>query len=731
MQWKLLILFAIMAFVPMAIILLVVQNIIISQLNDRQQEKITIAKNAVTSVMVQSRRMAANYLTLISRDDAIKDSFYYAVKAREMENLKSEIQALSLSMDYDVIIARNSADESIIELGKIGNTQGQPLETLHCELHPMAPGSVCDEIWKWGDMLFLGGVAPVFKSRLVVEPSQKFSNRDYLGTLIIARALNDAFATKVRETTGVEVVIQNGETIYATSLPGLRKARFKLSLDDQVQTSGFTTQNVMGRSYLAASLPLITLSGASLGEIIILADNDAIVTTTLRIYFTIYIVSLVILMLGIAMAFAFARRIGLSIHILSEGARKIGEGDFVTNIEIKSHVELDILARSLNSMSHNLNTLLTEKESYLKEIRLQNEKIREQKEYLASLFENAQDLIYVTDIDDQITFVNKKIEDYGYSKKDLLGKSMRDFILFADKETKPGINNGKKPSVLEVGLIPREGKVRWMILSSSQVKELGGASTSELCILRDITDTKILQDKFTHFDRLAGTGRLAAGLAHEIGNPLTSISSFLQLLGKKESDPFKDDCIKTIQKHITRICFTVDRLKNLSKPHSLEKMKLSNVNSIVQSALDILQFDHRLKGIKIIQECENNLPLITVQSDQIMQALINLIMNSADAMKNSGVIRLKVGADWENSQITMEIIDTGRGIETDRLGAIFEPFFTTKGQESGTGLGLYVSQLIAQHNGGKIYVKETSENGTNICMVLPLSKQPAALATHK
>lgn len=730
-QWKLFILFTLMAALPAAAILLVVQDIIISQLDARQHEKITFAENSVNSALVRSQRMAANYLTLISRDDAIKDSFYYAVRAKEVANLESEIRALSLLMDYDIIIARDSSGATLIELGDAPGAEGEPREPLKCESKPLAPGETCNELWKWSDALFFGAVAPVHKSRFAVDFKQTFSERNYLGTLIIASALNDSFARKIREMTGVEVVIRNKETIYATSLPELRNTTFQFSSIFRDKENGFTTQEIAGKSYLTTALPLKTKNNAALGEIIILADNDAIVNTTQRIYSTIYMVSLAVLILGIALAFTFARGIGLSLRALSEGAERIGRGDFTGNIEVKSHVELDILARSFNSMSRNLKSLISEKERYLEEIRLQHEKIVEQTEFMTSLFEKANDLIYVTDLDGRITFINQKIEEYGYSKEEMLGKSSNDFIPFSREHGGPERRDGRKPAVFEVALNPRKGKTRCMIFSSSQIRETSGAVTSELCILRDITDQKTIENNITHFDRLACTGRLAAGVAHEIGNPLTSISSFLQLLKEKENDPYKEDWIKTIQKHITRICFTVDRLKNLSRPHSFEKWSRVDIGLTIKSASDIVRFDPRLRGIEIVLENDGNIPPVMAQGDQIMQVLINLILNGADAMRHGGTLTLKTSVDHDDDEIIIELIDTGGGIPDESLNLIFDPFFTTKGQEKGTGLGLYVSQRIMQHHGGKLCIKKTSEKGTNICIHLPITRRLSTLAIQQ
>ena len=723
-QWKLMALFTVTVVISITAILLVVQNVVVNQLNARQREKISFTKNSVISALNNSRRMAVNYLTLISGNDGVKDSFFYAVRAREVASLEAEFRTLSPSLDYDLIVARDSSGASLIELGELPGIKFGARAPLKCESEKALPGKVCDELWKWGDTLLLGAVAPVYKPHLTVEYRQSLLENDYLGTVTIAKALNDVFAGQVREITGAEIVIRNGDILYATSLPELRKARFRLSPVGSANADGYTSQEIAGVSYLTASLPLRANDGKTLGELIILADNVAIAGATQRIYFTIYLVSLILLIIGVFLAFTFSQDIGNSIRKLSEGAEKIGKGDFSGSIEVKSHVELDYLARSFNSMSRNLKSLITEKENYLEEIRLQHEKIIEQKEYMASLFENANDLIYVADLDGSITFINHKIKEYGFSKEELLGKSMHSFITFRGRGNGDGHRDGGDRAVYEVELYPQKGKARWMIFSSSPIRETGGAVTSELCILRDITEQRKLEDNITHVDRLACTGRLAAGLAHEIGNPLTSISSFLQLLDKKEHDPFTEDCIKTIQKNITRICFTVDRLKNLSRPHSFEKWSELSIGSIIRSSLEIVRFDPRFMDVEIVTDEAEDIPEIIAQSDQLVQVLINLLLNGADAIQGIGTITVKTGADKEQGEVTIEIIDTGSGIPEEKLDQVFEPFFTTKGEEKGTGLGLYVCQSIIQHHGGRMLVKSKPGEGANFTLRLPVAGKP-------
>jgi two-component system NtrC family sensor kinase len=194
-----------------------------------------------------------------------------------------------------------------------------------------------------------------------------------------------------------------------------------------------------------------------------------------------------------------------------------------------------------------------------------------------------------------------------------------------------------------------------------------------------------------------------------------------------EHDPFTEDCIHTIQRHITRITLTIERLKNLSRPQALEKWTEADMGKVVQSAVDIVRFDPKLTGIEIEIERLGDPPMIKTQSNQIMQVLINLILNAADAMSNSGSLKIQHGHDNENDRIVVDVIDNGVGIPEEKVDLVFEPFFTTKENQNGSGLGLYVSRSIIRHHGGDISVKSVVGEGSTFSVSVPVEAKPGQM----
>ena len=219
--------------------------------------------------------------------------------------------------------------------------------------------------------------------------------------------------------------------------------------------------------------------------------------------------------------------------------------------------------------------------------------------------------------------------------------------------------------------------------------------------------------ELAHSEKLASIGRLTAGIAHEIGNPLTAVFSFLQILREKETDDFKKESLDTVLLHINRIADTVRQLSGLAKVPPAET-KETELNGVIESALGLLQFDKRAKGIKIIKEL-SPLPPVVTDANRLSQVFVNLILNAVDAMHGGGA--LTVRSRPSGDRIEVEFEDTGVGIERENLQRVFDPFFTTK--DKGTGLGLSVSYSIVKRLGGDITVESEPGKGTRFTIKIP------------
>ncbi|MCL5023487.1 MAG: ATP-binding protein, partial [Nitrospirae bacterium] len=187
-------------------------------------------------------------------------------------------------------------------------------------------------------------------------------------------------------------------------------------------------------------------------------------------------------------------------------------------------------------------------------------------------------------------------------------------------------------------------------------------------------------------------------------------------LKEMEQDSFKKESLGTIYFHINRIADILKQLSGFSKTPPVE-LKPWNVNSLVESALSLIQYDKRAKDISIVRDFWDGMPEITTDGNQLSQVIVNVILNAVDAMPEGGTLTIRTTASDGSVLIVFE--DTGIGISKENIGRIFDPFFTTK--EKGTGLGLAVSYSIIKKLSGSLVVESEPKKGSKFVITLPMN----------
>ncbi|MBI5188400.1 MAG: hypothetical protein HZA07_04940 [Nitrospirae bacterium] len=225
------------------------------------------------------------------------------------------------------------------------------------------------------------------------------------------------------------------------------------------------------------------------------------------------------------------------------------------------------------------------------------------------------------------------------------------------------------------------------------------------------------REQMMHSEKLSALARISAGIAHEIGNPLTSISSYVQILRGMEFDDFTKESLDTIARHINRIADIVRQMSSFSKT-TFPDIKPHNINELLNSTLELVKYDKRLKDININIEIPSNIPEVMVDGNQTIQVFMNIVFNAADAMPSGGALSIKASVIDRDVEVSFR--DTGPGIPEEHIVRIFDPFFTTK--EKGTGLGLAVSYSMIKGFGGDITVDNAPEGGAIFKVRLPRSE---------
>ena len=343
------------------------------------------------------------------------------------------------------------------------------------------------------------------------------------------------------------------------------------------------------------------------------------------------------------------------------------------------------------------------------------------------IIEHSADAIIAIDNNNHITAWNQGAEEiFGWNREEIIGKSITTFI-------PDDLLEARELDCLEFGMkyrgfvqnyeterLTKEGKRVLVNLTESFIRDVDGRIVGRSQVLRDLTELRMREEQVQQSERLAAVGHMAAGVAHEIGNPLTAISSLTQLVQRRTDDEFVQEQLKKVRDQIQRINKIVRDLVDFSRPSSMDREE-TNINSTIESAVGLLKHDARCREVSFNMELRDDLPKIYCVPDHIHQVLVNLLLNAVDAMKEVDEPEVSIVTDRAEDPegVIIRVSDIGTGISSEHIDRIFEPFFTTKEVGAGTGLGLSVSHGIITKIGGAISVDSEKGEGTTFTIKLP------------
>ncbi len=230
------------------------------------------------------------------------------------------------------------------------------------------------------------------------------------------------------------------------------------------------------------------------------------------------------------------------------------------------------------------------------------------------------------------------------------------------------------------------------------------------------------QKALIQHEKMVAMGQMAAGVAHEIANPLASMDSLLQVM-QRRPERVRPEAIDTLRKQIDRINQTIIRMKNFAHPVDSDRQMIS-LNEVIDQALGLLGFDQRLHKVDIQREYDADLGTLHLWPQALQQVLVNLFSNALDAMEPTEQPVLSIRTSRRDDRCVIEVTDNGTGIAAENMDRLFEPFFTTKPVGKGTGLGLSISYMLVQKQGGSIGVRSTRGKGTTFTIRLPTKVPP-------
>jgi two-component system NtrC family sensor kinase len=275
----------------------------------------------------------------------------------------------------------------------------------------------------------------------------------------------------------------------------------------------------------------------------------------------------------------------------------------------------------------------------------------------------------------------------------------------------------------------------------SRVPVLVGAVSFEdrsdegVAFIVDLTERKQMESFFRQSEKMAAVGELAAGVAHELNNPLSAILGFSELmLSAQDLNEQQRQDLQTIHKQSQRCRTIIQNLLQFSRP-KVAKKEVLQVMPVLESALELVRYDFVTSSVELTADYAEDLPLIYGDRGDLQQVFINLLTNARHAMEGRRPARLNVKVISEGRKVHIKVADTGVGISKDHLRRIFDPFFTTKPPGKGTGLGLSICTTIMEQHHGALKVESTVGVGTTFTMELPVhdavKDPPGRLAVPK
>lgn len=345
------------------------------------------------------------------------------------------------------------------------------------------------------------------------------------------------------------------------------------------------------------------------------------------------------------------------------------------------------------------------------------------KKYFAEQYvDNSSSAIIAIDLNEKIVIYNQAAEDImGIPVGEVLGRPFSELL-----EKKIGTQDsillntlriGKPYSHVEASIETPIGVMNVMAYTTL-VRDEEGNIIGGILSIRDITSQKQLEEKVIKAEKYTVIGELAAGIAHEVRNPLTSVKGFLQLLAPK----FKQDdqirqYLEIMLGEIRRINYIISEFLLLARPTVPIKRK-TEIHKVLDEILLLSEGEFLLKNIQLERDYDRQCPVITADPEQIKQVFLNLVSNAVAAMPDKGRLTVATSYDRFEKAVRIFFTDTGVGIDHTELDMIFDPFFTTK--EDGTGLGLTVSYKIIENHDGKISVESNPGDGSTFIVTLPV-----------
>ena len=344
------------------------------------------------------------------------------------------------------------------------------------------------------------------------------------------------------------------------------------------------------------------------------------------------------------------------------------------------------------------------------------------------LLKNMNGGVFAIDKDMKIQFFSKAAEWItGYSREEVLGKNCAE--VFKATVCKDGcpfekvIKQGIPVKKMSMVIMGKYGSQIAISRTAFRLEDNKGKTTGMAAVFRDTTELQNLREQLLQSEKMAVMGQLAAGVAHEINNPINGIITYIRLLLKKldenkvDPETWKRN-LELVERETRRIGRLVKNLLNFSRKTEPEFRSVS-LKNLIEESLPLLHDQFLIKNVQLTKKYANTIPEILGDPNQLQQVILNLILNAVQAVEDQGRVSITLSAEGK-SFVHLDIWDNGVGIPKEDLEKLFDPFFTTKtGKQAGVGLGLSIVKKIVTAHNGRIRIQSEIDKGTAVSIRFP------------
>ncbi|MFQ5901859.1 MAG: PAS domain-containing sensor histidine kinase, partial [Thermodesulfobacteriota bacterium] len=419
-----------------------------------------------------------------------------------------------------------------------------------------------------------------------------------------------------------------------------------------------------------------------------------------------------------------AKGITVPIQRLAEGTHAVASGDLDYHILGESDDEVGTLVKSFNRMTEDLKAGNAKLEDAYLDLKRTNLELDQRRKYMEIVLRDVAAGVISIDKTGRISTINKAAEEIlGIDTREIIGKGYKEVMeaehLDVLRDMIRELNSLGTESIEREVELNIKDKVLTVLVNLTLLKDDDGKYLGMVAVFDDLT-------QLIKGQRMMAWREVARRIAHEIKNPLTPIQLSAQRLRRKYSSKFLndgqifDECTKTIVKQVEELKTLVDEFSSFARMPAATPVP-SDLNKTVKEAVSLYQGAHR--NIRFQSFCDETIPIVGIDKDQIKRAIINLLDNSVDSIKGKGEIEVKTVYDPNLEIAKIEVVDTGCGIPHKDKSRLFEPYFSTK--KSGTGLGLAIAGNIVADHQGYIRVKDNLPRGTRFVIELPANTENA------